>query len=302
MTNNELIMLQSLPLEIKIAKTEARIREFVEKIGIDKVYLSFSGGKDSTVLAHICRKLYPNIKMVFANTGQEFPETISFVMKMRNQGWDIEIVTPKMRFCDVVEKYGYPVVSKEQAGYIEGVRKNPDSRTAGIRMGKILNKKGKKSFHISQKWLYLLNADFKISSKCCDVLKKSPIKKYEKITGRNAIVGTMASESSRRKMTYLREGCNSFGKTGMSRPLGFWLEKDIWDYIEINKIEISECYTKYRMNRTGCYGCLFGCHLEEKKTGTNRIERLKETHPRLYNYLLKNMGYEKVMIELGLKY
>lgn len=58
MTNNELIMLQALPLEIKIAKTELRIKEWVDHWVLDKVYLSFSGGKDSTVLAHIFRMLY----------------------------------------------------------------------------------------------------------------------------------------------------------------------------------------------------------------------------------------------------
>ena len=303
MTNNELIMLQALPLEIKIAKTELRIKEFVEQFGLDKVYLSFSGGKDSTVLAHICRNLYPNIKMVFSNTGQEYPETISFVMKMKKQGWDIEIVRPVFKFKEVLEKHGYPVISKAQSRYIQDVRNNPNSKTSSRRMGNILGTNRRKMFHISNKWLYLLNADFKISNKCCDILKKNPMKKFEKETCRKPIVGTMANESSLRKQQYLKNGgCNSFGSIAMSRPLGFWLEKDVWEYIEHNKIEISECYTKFGMTRTGCYGCLFGCHLEERDTGTNRIEKLKYSHPKLYNHLIDNLDYKKVMKELNLKF
>lgn len=302
MTNNELIMLQALPLEIKIAKTELRIKEFVEQFGLDKVYLSFSGGKDSTVLAHICRNLYPNIKMVFSNTGQEYPETISFVMKMKKQGWDIDIVRPKFKFKEVLEKYGYPVVSKEQSQYINDVKRNENSKTAQQRLGNIKNKDGKKTFAISDKWLYLIKSDFKISDKCCSILKKNPIKKYEKETGRKAIIGVMAGESALRKTVYLKEGCNSFSGREISRPLGFWLEQDIWDYIRINNIEISECYTIHGMDRTGCYGCLFGCHLEERDTGTNRIEKLKYSHPKLYNYLLVNLNYKKVMDILKLKY
>ena len=302
MTNNELIMLQALPLEIKIAKTELRIKEFVEQFGLDKVYLSFSGGKDSTVLAHICRNLYPNIKMVFSNTGQEYPETISFVMKMKKQGWNIEIVRPVFKFKEVLEKHGYPIISKVQSRYIEDVKNNPNSKTASRRMGNVIGTNGRKMFHISNKWLYLLNADFKISNKCCDILKKNPMKKFEKETGRKPIVGTMAAESNLRKKIYLYEGCNSFSGRSMSKPLGFWREDDILEYIKINNIEISECYTKNGMNRTGCYGCLFGCHLEERDTGTNRIEKLKYSHPKLYNYLLVNLNYKKVMDILKLKY
>lgn len=302
MTNNELIMLQALPLEIKIAKTELRIKEWVDHFGINKVYVSFSGGKDSTVLAHICRKLYPNIKMAFSNTGQEYPETISFVIEMKKQGWNIDIVRPKFKFKEVLEKYGYPVVSKEQSQYIYDVKRNENSKTAQQRLGNIKNKDGKKTFAISDKWLYLIKSDFKISDKCCSILKKNPIKKYEKDTGRKAIIGVMAGESALRKTVYLKEGCNSFSGREISRPLGFWLEQDIWDYIRINNIEISECYTKHGMDRTGCYGCLFGCHLEEKLTGTNRIEKLKVTHPKLYNHLIDNLDYKKVMDILKLKY
>lgn len=51
-TREELKQMQSLPLEIKIRMTERRIREWYEHYQ-GQVYVSFSGGKDSTVLADI---------------------------------------------------------------------------------------------------------------------------------------------------------------------------------------------------------------------------------------------------------
>lgn len=43
-TKDELRQLQALPLDLKIARTQQRIREWVRHYGIDGVYISFSGG------------------------------------------------------------------------------------------------------------------------------------------------------------------------------------------------------------------------------------------------------------------
>ena len=45
----ELKMLQKLPLEVKIKKSQQRIREWVNHFGLKNTYISFTGGKDSTV-------------------------------------------------------------------------------------------------------------------------------------------------------------------------------------------------------------------------------------------------------------
>ena len=89
--------------------TEHRINEWVDRFGEDGVYVSFSGGKDSTVLLDIARRLYPDIKAVFVDTGLEYPEIRRFVKTFEN----VDIVRPKMTFKDVIEKYGYPFFSKE---------------------------------------------------------------------------------------------------------------------------------------------------------------------------------------------
>jgi 3'-phosphoadenosine 5'-phosphosulfate sulfotransferase (PAPS reductase)/FAD synthetase len=63
-TIEDLRYFQRLPLDIKVAMTKTRIREWVNHYGINGVYISFSGGKDSTVLLHIARQDYPDIKAV----------------------------------------------------------------------------------------------------------------------------------------------------------------------------------------------------------------------------------------------
>lgn len=105
----ELKQLQALPLEVKIAKTKQRLREWVDYWGLDGVYVSFSGGKDSTVLLTIAREMYPDIKAVFIDTGLEYPEIRDFVRTWDNVDW----LKPKMTFREVIAKYGYPFISKE---------------------------------------------------------------------------------------------------------------------------------------------------------------------------------------------
>ena len=110
-TLEELQMRQALPLNLKISLTKSRIRGWVNEYGEDGVYVSFSGGKDSTVLLDIVRQTYPNIPAVFVDTGLEYPEIREFVKTFDNVVW----LKPKMNFKQVIEKYGYPFISKEVA-------------------------------------------------------------------------------------------------------------------------------------------------------------------------------------------
>ena len=101
--------MQALPLKAKILKSQLRIREWYEHFD-GQVFVSFSGGKDSTVLAHLVHELYPEVPLVFCNTGLEYPEIQAFAKKM-----GAEFIRPKMSFSEVVSTYGYPIISKENA-------------------------------------------------------------------------------------------------------------------------------------------------------------------------------------------
>lgn len=115
----ELQSMQAAPLSTKILLTKSRIREWVKAFGEDGVYVSFSGGKDSTVLLDIVRQEYPNIPAVFVDVPTQYPELREFVQTFDN----VEILKPKMTFMQVCEKYGFPLISKEVAERVHYAQK-----------------------------------------------------------------------------------------------------------------------------------------------------------------------------------
>ena len=118
-TTTDLHQMQALPLTAKIQMTRRRIEEWVNEYGEDGVYVSFSGGKDSTVLLDIARKDYPDIKAAFVDTGLEYPEIREFVKTFSNVDW----LRPKKNFKQVIEEYGYPFISKEVSECVDGARR-----------------------------------------------------------------------------------------------------------------------------------------------------------------------------------
>lgn len=115
----ELKELQALPLDLKIRLTKQRIREWIRYYGENGVYVSFSGGKDSTVLLDIVREEYPKVTAMFVDVPTQYPELSRFVMKFDN----VDIVRPKMNFFEVCKKYGFPLISKEVSECVQGARK-----------------------------------------------------------------------------------------------------------------------------------------------------------------------------------
>lgn len=309
-TNDDLKTMQSWNLDRKIATSLTRIAEFYAKYP-HKIYVSFSGGKDSTVLLHLVRRLYPDTPAVFVDTGLEYPELREFVKSVENVTW----VRPEMNFKKVIQTYGYPIVSKEVSLKIAETRSKPDgyaSQSFNSNSPKIL-KYGKR-YNLS-KWKFLLEAPFLISNQCCNVMKKKPAKKYEKETGNHPIIGTMACESQARKTAWKVHGCNAFDtKRPTSQPLSFWTEQDILEYIKKYNLPYAPVYGEIvqdnkgkwqttKCSRTGCVFCMYGCHLEKEP---NRFQNLKITHPKLWQYCMKPMsegglGLKEVLEFIGVK-
>lgn len=294
----QLQQMQGLPLEAKVRLSKQRIREWYDHYG-GKVYVSFSGGKDSTVLLHLVRALYPDVPAVFSDTGLEFPEVRAFVKTMSGVTW----VKPDMTFKEVIEKYGYPVISKEQSEWIYRARLgNPNVYRKNV-LG-IMPDGSKTRFHISEKWRYLIDAPFHIGAGCCYEMKKKPLATYAAETGRVPIIGTMAAESMLRMQKWLETGCNAFdNKKPTSTPLSFWLDEDIWAYIYKNSLSYSAAYDM-GYEGTGCIFCMYGVHLEHEP---NRFQRLQKTHPKLWRYCMKDwdmggLGLRQVLEYIGVPY
>lgn len=279
---------QALDLPTKILMSQRRIRDFIDKCP-GGAYVSFSGGKDSTVLLHLVRSVCEHVPAVFMDTGVEFPEIRQFVKTKDNVVW----LKPAMPFAEVLDKYGYPVVSKEVAQKIYEVRTTKSEKLRNLRMEGRKNEDGKvTSRPIPKKWKYLIGAPFKISKKCCDILKGGPAEKYEKLTGRNPIIGTKAVDSENRKTDYMRHGCNVFeSKRKKSTPLAFWTDADVNNYITMHNLDISPIYAM-GYEHTGCIYCAFGCGREKYP---NRFQRLQMTHPKLWDYCINKLGWGPVL-------
>jgi len=84
--------------------------------------VSFSGGNDSLCLTHLVRQVYPKCPLVFVDTGNEWPEIRRFVKSQEN----VIVLQPKMHFKEVIEKYGYPVVSKRVSRFVQDLRGDPE--------------------------------------------------------------------------------------------------------------------------------------------------------------------------------
>ncbi|MCX7950814.1 MAG: phosphoadenosine phosphosulfate reductase family protein [Clostridiales bacterium] len=292
---NKLVILQRMPLEIKIDKAIKVIEDAIYECGREKIYISYSGGKDSTVLSHLIRSKYPNMLHIFSNTTNEYPETIEHIKwEVDNNGMNLISTIPKnkkgeyMNFEKVVEKYGYPMFSKEIACAIRVYRRAMTERTKEYTYDYI-NRNFKK---------YLRYINCNISDRCCDVLKKRPIKAIERKLGMKGVfLGILAEESRRRTNDWIKHGCNFWTKTNLiSKPLSIWTEDDIYEYINRYNVKISDLYNKGYL-RNGCMYCGFGVHLEGDE---NRFIRLKQTHPKAYEYLIEN--FKSILDECNIKY
>ena len=303
MNKDELRLMQNYPLWMKVEKTKRRIQEWYEHWD-GQVYVSYSGGKDSTVLLHIARQVYPDIPAVFCNTGIEYPEVLACVRKQSN----ITELRPIKPFHKIIKEHGYPVISKEVANKVSVVQRNgQDCKTARYFGDEM---KGVK--YNCYKYKYLLDAPFKISARCCYYLKEQPVAQYEKQSGNHPILALMAQESQRRERAYIENGgCNAFNnERPISTPMGFWTENDVFQYIIENNLEIPSVYgdivktvdgnyTTTGLSRTGCMYCPFGAHLESYP---NRYQRMQHTHPKHYKFMLDKLGFKQVFDYVGIEY
>lgn len=318
--------LLSLPLEDKLTYTCANISDW-DMFTNGNWYISFSGGKDSTVPLYIAAAMLNRmpvqphpLRVLFCDTGLEYPEIRKFVPWYL--GWleekfpriTIEYTRkrPEKKYLDVVREYGYPVISKEVAQIIKGARDGTPVFIAKIN-GEYEEKYGKEDFLKSVKYKFLLDAPFLISEQCCKKTKKEPSDLHSIQIKCSFMTAVMATEGRRRMSTWLKNGCNAYeSKHPQSKPMSFWKEQDVLQFILQEKIPICSVYGEIcpfdgenfysdslvdmplkctGCQRTGCIFCAFGAHLEK---GETRFQRLKRTHPKHWNHCINGGEWDPV--------
>ena len=312
-----------------------------------KCYVSFSGGKDSTVLAYLAANWLAHFRtppwplnLAFVNTGLEYPEIQRFVDEytawLRREFPRVTInlarLRPKTNVRQVIDRHGYPIISKRISGYIRSARNNPDSARA-----KMIRGEEKTIFVSGGTWEFLIKAPFIISDRCCDVMKKHPMNYYAAATGWKAITAEMATESMQRREQWERTGCNAFqAQHPKGKPMSFWTEQDVLHFLLDRNIPFASVYGEIVASdgendysatltdcllhctgcqRTGCMFCGFGAHLEK---GENRFQRMRITHPKHHAFCVgggeydpadglwkpneKGLGYARVLDYIGVAY
>lgn len=250
-----------------------KIRQIIGKYGEENFYLSFSGGKDSTVLSHLIDMALPEnrIPRVYANTGIEYRLILEFVEREREREhlWELVILKPEVPIKPTLETVGYPFKSKYHSKILATYQRSGDTESVNVYMNRKECRSGKKKFseRLCPNILkYQFSEDFnlKVSAKCCDRMKKDPLHKWQKENNKAyGIVGIMQSEGGER----MNAQCLAFkgNKLKIFQPLApMTKEWEEW-FIETYNVEICEIYRPpYNFVRTGCKGCPFALKLQDE--------------------------------------
>lgn len=255
MTDNEFLLQDRLQ----------KIRQIINKYGEENFYISFSGGKDSTVLSALVDMAVPENKIprVYANTGIEWNMIRDFVFDMAKADDRVEIIRPTVPIKQMLERDGYPFKSKEHSLYVDVFQRNGWTKTAQ----RYLYPSEEREHHRCPKILrYQFKGEntLRISDKCCKRLKEQPLDEWAKNNNKSySIIGIMQAEGGRRN----RAQCLAFRgkKLKAFQPLAPITKK--WEdwFIETYKVSICDIYKPpYNFTRTGCKGCPFALNLQEE--------------------------------------
>jgi len=295
----ELTQDQELMLEMAVDDAMFRIKRDYERLE-GNIYLSFSGGKDSTVVGELIKmcKLPTDIEFVFSNTGIEFDATKRFV-----QNYDypnVRMVKPRKPWGKVLKDHGTPVLSKlksEALGTYQKSIDDPLSTSRGRQLISGVSEKGgvvgdsRTMYGLAEKHFHFLHPDleYDIANRCCHYMKKLPFTDYEKDSGVDgAFSGVRTAEGGVRAIAY--DSCVKFKRKHgkdflLSMPIIDWTDEVVELFIKKYNVKLSDAYEVYDLKRTGCVGCPFA--------GDNLYHELKMTkehEPLRYKATMKWLG------------
>lgn len=303
----QMTAMQNLPYEVKVKRAELRAREFIERLDdMGKAAHVSVGGLDSITLLVFLRSIGLDIPAVSVSALED-----KSIQKVHKELGVIRI-TPGKSKKEILQEYGFPVISKKIAGRIE-LLQNPTEKNKTVRHAIITGECGEQGhfaknsrMKLPNKWLELFAgyenenegvayqiAPFKVSNKCCLHMKEKPCDHWAKEHNSAPFLGLMASEGGQREESLVEHGCNYFGKTVIrSAPFAPFLRQDLLQLALDLKVPVPEIYGEIRRKsdgklyttkaqRTGCNMCGFGIHLEKRP---HRFDRLRERNPKEWEF------------------
>lgn len=301
--------LQALPYEIKVKKAKQRIKEFIyecDRLGYN-THVSV-GGLDSITLLCLIRSIGIDIPAISVSVLEDK----SIIRVHRELG--VIMLKPLKSKHEILQDEGFPVISKKIATKIEALQE-PTERNATIRHAIITGECGEQGhfatnsrMKLPQKWLELFGGyenenegtnyktpPFKVSSKCCEIMKEKPCDLWARENNSKPFLGLMASEGGRRQEALEEHGCNYFGKTTIrSAPFAPFMRNDLLRLAVDLNVPIPEIYGTIEKDvdgnyfttgaqRTGCEMCGFGIHMEKRP---HRFDKLYDRNPKAWDYWL----------------
>lgn len=335
---------EQMPYTFKVKYARMRAQEFVRECEKrDLNYHVSVGGLDSIVLLLFLRSIGIDAPAISVSTLED-----ASIQKIHRELGVIR-VQPAIHHVDengvahrwtkhqIIQEFGFPVLSKEIASKIE-LLQNPSEKNKTVRHAIITGETGEyggnqehSRMKLPQKWLSLFGGyenetegtfygipPFKVSARCCYYLKEKPCDDWAREHNSVPFLGIMASEGGRRAKSLRINGCNYFGATTTrSAPFAIFQRQDILQLALDLNAPVPEIYGKIermqdgtlhttKAQRTGCNMCGFGIHIEPRP---NRFDLLKERSPKAWDYWMFNVcedengqryGWARVLDYIGI--
>lgn len=260
--DNELLLVDRLDV----------IRKVNDKYDLENnAYISFSGGKDSTILHYLIDMALPNnrIPRVFINTGIEYNDIVSFVKELASKDDRFIIIKPTKPIKQVLEKYGYPFKSKQHSHNLAIYWRNKDKKEYNLSLKRYLGIiESNTLFRCPKQLQYQFTPEFKIkcSDSCCMKMKKEPVKKWQKENNKTIALTGMRKEEGGTRANI--KGCILTDKNGnLNKFHPLLVVNENFENWFISKFNIKLCrlyYEPFNFKRTGCKGCPFALDLQEQ--------------------------------------
>lgn len=331
----QMVAMQALPYEVKVKRAELRAREYIEKLDDMELNAHVSvGGLDSIVLLLFLRKIGIDVPAISVSALED-----KSIQRIHRELGVIPIAPGKSK-VQILQEYGFPVISKKIAGRIETLQ-NPTDKNRTVRHAIITGECGAQGHYaknsrmkLPKKWLeqfagyenenegvnYRI-APFKVSNKCCLYMKEQPCDKWAKEHKSRPYLGLMASEGGQREEALTEHGCNYFGKGVIrSAPFAPFLRQDLLQLALDLNAPVPEIYgtierrpdgTLYTTGaqRTGCSMCGFGVHMEQRP---HRFDQLRVRNQKEWEFWMyrcctdpetgEKFGWGRVLDYIGVEW